>query len=374
MISPLDEHLGYVSDSLRLAQYESAIARAIRPGDVVVDLGCGTGILGLMCLKAGASRVYAIDSSFMIGVAEQALTRAGYADRTVFVQGKAHQVELPERADVVICDQVGYFGFDYDIVASLRDAKRRFLKPGGTLVPARLELKLGAIESETCRARAEGWSAQDIPPEFRWLREHAVNSKHAVDLGEGEVLAESALASIDLYADNPDFHSWQAELRVERDGVLHGIAGWFDCELARGVWMSNSPRAGLMIQRHQAFLPIAEPVAVKAGDSIRASVMARPDDHVIAWRVDIPACGRSFSHSTWQGELLSPQRIAQRNPQHIPKLSRLGIARTCVLSYCDGKRTAREIEQAVLRDHPDLLPSSGEIARFVAQVLAGDTD
>lgn len=39
-----------------------------------------------------------------------------------------------------------------------------------------------------------------------------------------------------------------------------------------------------------------------------------------------------------------------------------------------GRRTARGIEQAVLRDHPDLFPSSGEIARFVAHVLGRDTE
>ena len=372
MISPLDEHLGYLADSRRLALYEAAVARAIRPGDVVLDLGCGTGILGLLCLKAGASRVYAIDSTLMICAAEQALHRSGYGDRAVFMHGKAHQVELPERVDVVICDQVGYFGFDYGIVESLRDARRRFLKPGGRMVPARIDLEIAAIESETCRAVADGWRAPNIPAEFHWLRENMVNSKHAVTLREDDVLAAAPLGTIDLRADTPDFHSWSVELNVERNGVLHGIAGWFDCELVDGVRMTNSPLSELAIQRHQAFLPIAEAVEVKAGDTIRASVMARPADSVIAWSVDVPARDRRFSHSTWQGELLSPQLIAQRDPQHIPRPSRTGLARACVLSYCDGRRTAREIEQAVLRDHPDLLPSAEEISRFVAHVLGGD--
>jgi hypothetical protein len=43
-----------------------------------------------------------------------------------------------------------------------------------------------------------------------------------------------------------------------------------------------------------------------------------------------------------------------------------------VLSYCDGRRTAREIEQQVLADHPDLLPSPDETVRFVVHVLARD--
>ena len=45
-----------------------------------------------------------------------------------------------------------------------------------------------------------------------------------------------------------------------------------------------------------------------------------------------------------------------------------------MLGYCDGRRTAREIEQAVLRDHPGLFPSPEEIRRFVAQVLGRDAE
>ena len=60
--------------------------------------------------------------------------------------------------------------------------------------------------------------------------------------------------------------------------------------------------------------------------------------------------------------------------ERVPRLSREGEARIAVLGYCDGQRTAREIEQAVLRDHPNLFPSPEEISRFVAQVLGRDTE
>ena len=43
-----------------------------------------------------------------------------------------------------------------------------------------------------------------------------------------------------------------------------------------------------------------------------------------------------------------------------------------MLGYCDGKRSAREIEEAVLRDHPQLFPDRAEISRFVARVLGRD--
>ena len=371
----LEEHLGYVADRIRLERFRAAIAQTLNAGDRVADLGCGSGILGLLCLRTGAGRVYGIDSTTMIEVARETFLRAGWGEQATCIRGHSHRVELPEPVDVVICDHVGYFGFDYAIVHTLQDARRRFLKPGGDLIPARIRLQLGAVESENCRARAEGWRAEGVPAEFHWLRQYAVNAKHAVTLSRETVLsAPAALGDIALSADNPDFFSWTAELRIERDGVMHGLAGWFECELAEGVWMTNSPLVDQAIQRPQAFLPIDEAVPVKAGDSVNARVMARPADHLIAWVVDFPATGRRFSHSTWQGLLLAPEDLLRSRPDRVPKLRREGQARITVLGYCDGRRTAGEIEQAVLRDHPNLFPSPAETSRFVAQVLGRDTE
>ncbi len=57
----LDEHLGYRPARTRLQQFRAAIAAIVRPGDTVDDRGCGSGILGLLCLQAGAGHVFGID-------------------------------------------------------------------------------------------------------------------------------------------------------------------------------------------------------------------------------------------------------------------------------------------------------------------------
>ncbi len=195
----LDEHLGYVADRTRLKQFRAAIAEVVCAGDQVADLGCGSGILGLLCLRAGAGRVFGIDSTAMLEVARETFSRAGLVELAVFIRGQSHRVGLPSPVDVVICDHVGYFGFDYGIVHTLQDARRRFLKPGGRLVPARIRLQLGGVESQTCRDKAEGWGAEGVPAEFHWLRQHTVNAKHAVELPRKALLgAPAALGDIDV--------------------------------------------------------------------------------------------------------------------------------------------------------------------------------
>jgi predicted RNA methylase len=76
----LDEHLGYVGDRIRLDRFQAAIARVINAGDRVADLGCGSGILGLLCLQAGAVRVYGIDSTPMLEVARETFALQGDRD------------------------------------------------------------------------------------------------------------------------------------------------------------------------------------------------------------------------------------------------------------------------------------------------------
>ena len=375
MSSVLDEHLGYVADAIRLDHFRSAIAQAVQPGDRVADVGCGSAVLGLLCLQAGAGHIDAIDSTAAIEIARQSLTKAGWSEKASFIHGKSFQVELAQTVDVVICDHVGYFGFDYGLIEILADARRRFLKPGGRLIPGRLRLQLGAVESDKCRQLAEGWAAPGIPPEFHGLRQQGINTKYAVNLQPDDVLAGPAeLACIDLQVDNPDFFSWSVELTLARDGTLHGLAGWFECELAENVWITNSPLSAQAIKRPQAFMPIDGPLAVKQGDVISATVMARPADHLIAWDVRHPASGRKFSHSTWLGDLLMQEQLSKTRPDHVPQLSHLARAKAVVLGYCDGRRNVGQIQADVLREHPSLFPSPAEITRFVAAVLSGNTE
>ena len=370
----LDEHLAYVADAVRLEQFKAAFSKVVRPGDRIADLGSGSGILGLLCLQAGAGHVCFVDYSAMIEITRQAMARAGLSDRTSFIHGRSEQVTLPEPVDVVVCDNVGYFGFDYGIVRLLQDAKQRFLKPGGVLVPAAITLQIAAIESDSCHKRADGWCAAGIPAEFHWVRDYSVNAKHAVNFKPEELLCSpAALRRIDLGGDAPELVSLTVDLRIARDGVVHGLGGWFDCELAEGVWMSNSPLAEKPILRPQVFLPIDEATPVKEGDHVSATVMTRASDDLIAWIVEFPATGKRFSHSTWQGMMLSPEYLLQSDPARMPHPNHLGSARAIVLGYCDGIRTAREIEQAVLLQHPGLFPSAEEISRFVALVLRRDT-
>jgi ubiquinone/menaquinone biosynthesis C-methylase UbiE len=368
----LEEHLGYVADAVRLDRYRSAIAAVVRPGDRVLELGCGTGVLGLLCLKAGAGFVEAVDATEMIDVARASFERAGFGDRVRCTRSASRDVRLDERADLVVCDQVGFFGFDYGIVETLRDARHRLLKPGGRVMPRRLELEVAPVTTGVWDEKIDRWSSSVVPPELRWLRDSAAHVRYPVRFRRRDVLgAPVRLGSIDLERDDGEYVSWRARLRVEREAELNGIGGWFSCELAPGVTMTSSPLVDDAIQRAQAFFPLPEAVSVNAGEEILVTLRARPADELIAWTVELPSQGRTIRQSSSEARPVSTPRFGERGSR-VAQPNGEDAARAVVVGLCDGRRSVEEVEAIVLRDHAALLPSRDALVRLVSSVLRGD--
>ena len=76
----LAEHEEMLSDSVRVQAYHRGIRRNVRPGDVVVDLGTGTGLLAFMASRAGAKKVYAVEHSDFIEIAREIGRHNGFTN------------------------------------------------------------------------------------------------------------------------------------------------------------------------------------------------------------------------------------------------------------------------------------------------------
>ncbi len=98
-----------MADPDRMNAYTEALRRAVKPGCVVVDVGTGLGVFALLAVQLGARKVYAIDTSPCIDVARVVATRNGFSERIEFIQKSVFDVELPEKADVLIGDCRGAF-------------------------------------------------------------------------------------------------------------------------------------------------------------------------------------------------------------------------------------------------------------------------
>ncbi len=369
----LDEHRQYLSDEVRVGLYRKAISKVIKPGDVVVDLGCGTGIFGLMACQAGAARVYAIEAGSIIDLARDIAEANGFADRIVHVHGLSGRISLPERADVMVADQAGHFGFEAGLLKYFRDGAKRLLKSGGTAIPSRLEQWIAPVSYPEAYRNVEFWNSRPIGLNFVPAGIVAHNTGYPADFFKARFLGRPVrLSSIDTL-DPPRTLKASISLSITSPGLLHGFCGYFTAQLAPGIVMTNSPFVRSPINRRRVFFPVQQAVRVVPGDKMTVAMNIRFDETLVFWRVQV--LGRdgtlklNSNNSTMQGMMMALADLRKIRPDFAPALTPWGTARKTVINLFDGVRTLAQIEREVFNRHRELFPSAADAALFVAEVV-----
>ena len=163
----LSVHRWMLRDTERNEAYQRALQHAVKPGDVVLDVGAGTGILSVFAAAAGARRVYAVERTGIAEVARKVIASNGFSDRIEILQSDLEDVKPPEKVDVIVSEWMGGFGVDENMLAPLVMARDRWLKPGGKMVPGRVTAMLAPAHL----------------PEFDEAIAYWRSRPHGVDLG-----------------------------------------------------------------------------------------------------------------------------------------------------------------------------------------------
>ena len=135
MYAEFEVHRSMIRDEVRTTAFQRAIEAVVRPGDTVLDVGAGSGILSLFAARAGAARIYAVEQTTIAVLAQELAAANGVAEVVRVIQGDVMDVELPERVDVIVSEWLGGFGIDEGMLAPVIAARDRWLKPGGAMIP-----------------------------------------------------------------------------------------------------------------------------------------------------------------------------------------------------------------------------------------------
>ena len=177
----------------RLSQYERAIAASVREGDAVLDLGTGSGLLAVLACRAGARRVFAVESSDAIRLGELLAGTTAFAERITFIQTPSSQLVLNERVDVIVGDIHDTFGLQPGGLASLFDARERLLRLGGTIIPRATRLMVAPVEAPAFYAREiDVWATSVHSVNLAPIRPFAVNHVHAGRFDREQLLSSPA--------------------------------------------------------------------------------------------------------------------------------------------------------------------------------------
>ncbi|WP_191843468.1 methyltransferase domain-containing protein [Catellatospora chokoriensis] len=272
-------------DNGRNRALAAAIEEVVRPGDVVADVGAGTGILAMLAARAGAAQVYAIERAPIAAVARALLARNGLDDVVQLVHTDLTEFAPPARVDVVLCETLGMACLDEGFRATMADARHRLLRPGGRLLPADVTVHVAPVRHGAGRARLDQLDSLvglDFAPFGDLVR--AVHRR--VHLDASDLLAPAKTAWL------LDCHTMEADetltstlsFRATRDAELGGFAMWFDAALSPSVRLSNW---GNDPENHwgQAFLPVTvRPVAAGERIELAVSIQDSPGQFRVHWR------------------------------------------------------------------------------------------
>ena len=127
---------------------------------IVLDVGCGTGILSLLAARAGAKHVYAVDASDVAKKAIENIRTNGFADKITVVRGKVEEIELPvKEVDIIISEWMGYFLLYESMLDSVLVARDKYLRKGGVMAPSQTKIMLSGVDcADYIQQRVGFWS------------------------------------------------------------------------------------------------------------------------------------------------------------------------------------------------------------------------
>jgi protein arginine N-methyltransferase 1 len=143
--SNLFMHENMLADRTRVESYFTAIIKYVHEGDIVVDAGTGSGILSFFAHLKHPRKIYAIDDSDILEIAKIVADKNGMSDISFF-KGSSQSFTIPEKADVIIQEQMGAWLFNGNMVDSVIDLRDRILKKGGKILPNSFELFIEPVK------------------------------------------------------------------------------------------------------------------------------------------------------------------------------------------------------------------------------------
>ncbi len=299
MYAEIEVHRTMICDLVRTDAFRRAIDSVVRPGDVVLDVGAGTGILSLFAARAGAVRVYAVERTTVAVLAQELAAANGVAEIVQVIHGDIMDIELPERVDMIVSEWLGGFGIDEGMLVPVIAARDRWLKPGGVMIPSSVTAWTGLVHDRHLGQTVRFLRGNPYGLRLDGLVEMTVNeilySGTFRHLAEGDRRSEPGrlwTTDADLISLEQAQAPQEAEtlLQVRDPGTANALALWFSADLAPGTSLSVGP-GDPPTHWGMTTAPLRSPVELTPDMVVRARVRtapARPMGTWTRWAIAMP--------------------------------------------------------------------------------------
>lgn len=353
-----------IADRNRTGAYAEALRARVTPASVVVDLGAGPGIMTLLACQAGARKVYAIESDGVIQVAREMVAANGYADRVEFIQSVSTAVDLSEKVDVIVSDIHGTLPFYSRSLSAIVDARDRFLKPGGFLIPQSETIQVAIVNAPTAYSRIVGPWAASNGLDCAAARSRAVNYWRQWQASPASLVVDAKVwTRVDYGTFRGSNAKGDARWTIAQSCRAHGLCLWFDSETAPGCGFSNAPAASKDSVFQQAFFPWPEVRELEPGDEIAIEIRADlvGEDYIWSWHTEIrspdaQAPKATFRQSRFFSASLSADWLRKSGASFVPSPNREASIDTMILDLFCGGFNLEEVSRQVAGRFPERFP------------------
>jgi len=284
-------HYRMLEDQVRMNAYKRAIEQHVKPDDVVLDIGCGIGILSFLAAKNGCKKIYAVDNSPIIKHAEKIAKNNGLEDKIKFYQKDLFSLKLKCKVDVLLHEAIGAFVFDENLIKLINYAKKNFLKDGGRILPNKIDIFLAPVSYGTeIHKEIDFWSKRQHGLEFKNMLELSMknNISHSnkpipiILQNKDKFLAEEKIiCTIDLNTESEVPKHISVSFDAKKSDKLTGFCGFFKIYFDKQNYISTTPQ---IKNTHwlQFFLPIYKTIFVKDNEKLNLELTL--DENIGKWK------------------------------------------------------------------------------------------
>merc|ERR1719216_357015 len=245
-------HEEMLKDTVRTRTYQKSITqnKHLFKGKVVLDVGCGTGILSMFAAKAGAKQVYGVDMSGIVEQATKIVANNGLADKITIIRGKIEEIQLPvDKVDVIISEWMGYCLFYESMLDTVLYARDKWLAPDGLMFPDRATLYVCAIEDRQYKDDKINWWDDVYGFDMSCIKKVALQEPLVDTVDCNQVVTNSCLIKeIDIQTCTKEDIPFTSPFhpQIKRNDYMQALVTYFNIEFTKchkRVGFSTAPEA-----------------------------------------------------------------------------------------------------------------------------------
>lgn len=232
-------HEEMLKDTIRTKTYQAAIMHNphLFKDKVVLDIGCGTGILCLFAAQAGAKKVYGIECASIAEHAKKIVVANKMAEKIEIIRGKVEEISLPvEKVDIIVSEWMGYFMLYESMLDTVLFARDKWLKQGGIMMPDRGTLFFGALEDQEYKREKVHFWDNVYGFDMSCIKEDVINEP-LVDSVEHKNVCSlyQPCLTVDLYTVKKEDLDFTAQIKLPffRNDYVQALVAFFTVEFTK---------------------------------------------------------------------------------------------------------------------------------------------